>query len=70
MSLIKPRKYAWIGPICSVILGILYLTNRALSSNLRVSWYILLPIAVVISIMGIIAHVKTNKEDQTLLTID
>lgn len=62
MKIIKPVKNRWIAPLIIIFSGIINLSIEGLSETLKLGWYIVLPFALFLTIIGVINHFKFKAE--------
>lgn len=68
--MLKKRGFLWIGPSLLIIASIINLLNSNISNGLRIAWLVLLPISIILTVTGVISHIREirTKKIQHLTT--
>lgn len=59
--MLKNRLYLWIGPSLLIIASVINLLNSKISNGLRITWLVLLPISIILTVIGIISHIRETR---------
>ena len=57
------KKYLWITPILILMAGIINLMSDA-NENLDIFWYVMIPIAAILAILGIKTHLQVSRKEK------
>lgn len=60
--LIRARKYNWIFPLIVFVMGILHFSNISYDIVSTAGWYILMPLAVLLFVIGIVQHLRWTEK--------
>jgi hypothetical protein len=59
--MLKNRLYLWIGPSLLIIASVINLLNSKISNGLRITWLVLLPVSIILTVIDIISHIRETR---------
>jgi hypothetical protein len=51
----------WIGPSLLIIASVINLLNSKISNGLRITWLVLLPVSIILTVIDIISHIRETR---------